>query len=201
MPRGCALHNDTEGGAGVADWQKIKTEYITTDTSYRKLGEKYGIHYKAISDRGKAEGWVQLRSQHRDKTLTKTIEKISERQSEELSRICSIADKLLDKLEQAADELDKAIIIRKTKVETAKGEETTERKEAVDGGIVDRVGLRQLTAALKDLKEVKMLRSALDEEEQRARIENLRRTAQKDDSKNGGKITVVLEGALEEYAG
>ena len=41
----------------MADWNAIKTEYITTDTSYRKLGEKYEINYKVIADRGKAEKW------------------------------------------------------------------------------------------------------------------------------------------------
>lgn len=185
----------------MADWQKIKTEYITTDTSYRKLAEKYGVNYSVIGARARAEEWVEQRTQFQNITHTKTIEKISDNQSDKLSRIDSLADKLLDKLEQAVTELDKAIIVHKTKEETATGEKTTERKEAVDGGTVDRAGLRQLTAALKDLKEVKMIRTQLDEEEQRARIASLNKAAQMDDSKGGGKITVVLEGALNEYAG
>ena len=27
----------------MADWQAIKAEYITTDTSYRKLAKKYDV--------------------------------------------------------------------------------------------------------------------------------------------------------------
>jgi hypothetical protein len=27
------------------DWEKIRTEYVTTATSYRKLGEKYGVNF------------------------------------------------------------------------------------------------------------------------------------------------------------
>ena len=46
----------------MEDWLKIKTEYITTDTSYRKLAEKYGVHYQTICSRSKAEGWVLLRT-------------------------------------------------------------------------------------------------------------------------------------------
>ena len=71
----------------MVDWKKIKTEYITTNTSYRKLAEKYGVHYKVISERGKAEKWVELRSQHRDKTFTKAMEQISDRQADQMARI------------------------------------------------------------------------------------------------------------------
>ncbi len=40
------------------DWSKIKAEYITgTDTSYRKLAEKYGIHESVITKRAVAEKW------------------------------------------------------------------------------------------------------------------------------------------------
>ena len=37
----------------MADWQAIKTEYITTDTSYRKLAEKYGVSRVQIGTVGK----------------------------------------------------------------------------------------------------------------------------------------------------
>ena len=89
----------------MADWQAIKTEYITTDTSYRKLAQKYGIHYKVISDRGKAEDWVELRSQYRDKTLTKTLDKLSTKKADKMARIDDLADRLLEKLERAITEL------------------------------------------------------------------------------------------------
>lgn len=182
-----------------ADWKKIKAEYITTGISYRRLAEKYGLHYHVISERGKAEKWVELRKQHRDKTLTKALEKISEKQSDKMARIDSLADQLLDKLEKAITELDLVVITRKVKVETGNTEVTTELQETKEGGTVNRAGLRMLTNALKDLKEVKGIRSALDEEEQQARIDNLRKQAAKDDSKTG-TVTVVLEGGLEEYA-
>ncbi len=182
----------------MADWQKIKTEYITTDTSYRKLAQKYGIHYKVISDRGKDEKWVELRSQHKDKTLTKTLGKISDKQADKMARIDNLADKLLEKLEQAITELDRHIIVHKNKVETADGEETTEYREAIEGGVVDRQGLKQIASALKDIKEVKMLRSELDRKEQEARIANLQRQAESEDEDN--EIQVVITGKAKEYA-
>lgn len=183
----------------MADWKKIKTEYITTDTSYRKLAQKYGVHYKVISERGKAEKWVELRAQHRDKTLTKAVERISDRQADQMARIHGLADQLLDKVEQAIAELDRAIIVRKTKVETNDGEETTEVREAVVGGIVDRAGLKQIASALKDIKEVKMLPSDLDRQEQEARIANLRKHAEKDDDDTADVIEVVFAAGPEEW--
>ena len=61
----------------MADWQKIKTEYITTDPSYRKLAQKYGIDSAVIGRRAKSEEWVKLRQQYIDKTQTKTLNAIS----------------------------------------------------------------------------------------------------------------------------
>ncbi len=184
----------------AAPWKEIKAEYITTDTSYRKLAEKYGIHYKVISERGKDEKWVELRSQHRDKTLTRTLDKISSKQADKLASIDDLADKLLVKLEQAITELDRHIIVHKDKVETESGEKTTEYREAVEGGIVDRQGLKQIASALKDIKEVKMLRSELDRQEQEARIAALRQKAANGDGDDDDTGVIFLPPRIGEGA-
>lgn len=194
----------------MADWKKIKTEYITTDTSYRKLAQKYGIHYKVISERGKAEGWVQLRSQHKDKTITKTLDKISDKQSDKLSRVDELADMLLEKLEQAITELDLQLFKHtdKTKVIEYNNDRRPDKptKETIHEeeklleakSIVDRQGLKQIASALKDIKEVKMLRSELDRQEQEARIANLRRNVDKDED-DSSVVEVVFAAGPEEW--
>ncbi len=178
----------------MADWQAIKTEYITTDTSYRKLAQKYGIHYKVISERGKNEKWVELRSQHRDKTLTKTLGKISNKQADKMARIDALADKLLEKLEQAITELDLQLAKHTDKTKVIEYDNTMRpdkpTREVVHEeenllevkSIVDRQGLKYIASSLKDIKEVKMLRSELDKQEQEARIANLRKQADKDNN-------------------
>ena len=181
----------------MADWQAIKTEYITTDTSYRKLAQKYGVRYATLQARAKEEKWTELRDRHRTSTVSKSLTKISNKQAAKLARIDGITDKLLNKLEKAVDELDLEIIKRKTKVEEGLTETTTETMEAVEGGIVDRAGLRHLTAALKDLKEIQMLKSELDRQEQEARIEKLRKEAMGD--KENSAPTLVVEGLPEEF--
>ena len=195
----------------AANWKKIKTEYITTDTSYRKLAEKYGIHYKVISERGKAEGWVELRSQHRDKTITKALGKISDRQADKMARIDDLADQLLDKLERAITELDLQLCTHTDKTKTIEYDNDRrpdkptkeivheEEKVLEMRSIVDRQGLKQIASALKDIKEVKMLRSELDRQEQEARIANLRKQAEKDDDGGADVIEVVFAAGPEEW--
>lgn len=176
----------------MADWQAIKTEYITTDTSYRKLAQKHGVRYATLQARAKEEKWTELRDQYRTSTVSKSLTKISNQQAAKMARIEGITDKLLNKLEKAVDELDLEIIKRKVKVDDGLTETTTETMEAVEGGVVDRAGLRHLTAALKDLKEIQMLKSELDRQEQEARIEKLRADAQQRNNDDDDDETGVI---------
>lgn len=189
----------------MADWQKIKTEYITTNISYRALEQKYGINYKVIADKGKKEGWSQLRSQHRDKTLTKALEADSKKTVDRLSRIQTAADRLLDKIEQAITELNIQLAkeTHKEKVVEYNNPDRPDKptKEIVHetekilefASIVDRQGLKQIAAALKDIEEVQMLKSELDQREQEARIANLRKQAEKEDDQSKD-VTITIEG-------
>lgn len=194
----------------MADWQAIKTEYITTDTSYRKLAQKHGVSYQAICHRSKDEGWIAQREQHMNKTVSKAIDKISSKKADEMARIDDLADKLLEKLEQAITELDLQLYKHtdKTKVieynndlrpDKPTKETIHEEEKLLEAkSIVDRQGLKQIASALKDLKEVKMRRSELDRQEQEARIANLRKQAEKDDD-TADVIEVVFAAGPEEW--
>lgn len=154
----------------MADWQAIKTEYITTQTSYRKLAQKYGVSHVQIGNVGKQENWVELRRQHLDKTLAKTVEKISQQEANRAARIHSVADKLLNKIDATVE----------------------------SGRPLDTKGIRALTAAVKDLKEILCVRSDLDKQEQEARIANLRKQAEKDEDTTD-VIEVVFAAGPEEW--
>ena len=154
----------------MADWQAIKTEYITTDTSYRKLAEKYGVSRVQIGNVGKEENWVELRRQHLDRTVTKTIAAVEIAQVNRAKKIQSVADKILNKIEAMVD----------------RPEPLTDK------------AIRSITAAVKDLKEIQGIKSDLDEQEQRARIANLQKQADSEDDDN--EIHVVITGKAKEYA-
>ena len=157
------------------DWQAIKTDYITDESSsYRKLAKKYGISHNIIGARAVKEGWVEQKKQFQDKTLAKTLSAISTKQSQRASRLQSVTDKLLDKIEAAVDSFEMTDLL------------------------IDRQALKQITGALKDIKDIQMIKSDADMREQDARIKNLERQAEAD-SADDKEITVVIEGDLENY--
>ena len=165
-----------------------------------------------ISERGKDEKWVELRSQHRDKTLTKTLDKISSKKADKMARIDDLADQLLEKLEQAITELDLQLYKHtdKTKIIEYNTERRPDKptKETIHEeeklleakSIVDRQGLKQIASALKDIKEVKMLRSELDRQEQEARIAAYRQKSMTGDGDDDDTGVILLPPRIGEGA-
>ena len=150
----------------MADWQKIKTEYITTDTSYRKLAQKYGVNYRTICVRSQQEGWIEQREQHTNKTTTKIINAIGRQQVSRAERLQTVADKLLSKVESLL-ETDAELVM-------------------------DTQGMKHISGVLKDIKEIQMIRSDADMREQEARIAKLRKEAEKEEQNHD--VTIVIEG-------
>lgn len=151
----------------MVDWQAIKTEYITDPSAtYRKLAEKYGVSRVQIGNVGKDEKWVELRRQHLDRTVTKTVAAVENAQAKRAEKMQNVADKLLLKIEALVD-----------------------RPEPLN-----EKAIRSLTAAVKDLKEIQSIKSALDEQEQKARIANLQKMAQKEDTQADSIEIVFMAG-------
>ena len=157
----------------MADWQAIKTEYITTDTSYRKLAQKYGVSYNAIGNKSRQENWQDLRDQHLSNTMTKTMNAIASQQASRAVRLQTVADKLLTKVERLVDE----------------GEEL----------LTDTSTMRDIARVLKDIKDIQMIRSEADLREQEARIDKLRKEAMVE--KENNEVKVTMAGELEEFSG
>ena len=143
----------------MIDWQAIKTEYITTNTSYRKLAEKYSVSRGQLCAVGRDEKWVELRDQHRANLVSKTVEAVEAAQVDRAKKMQTVADKLLNKIEAMVDRQGMA------------------PKD-----------IRSLVAAVKDLKEIQGVKSELDRQEQQARIDALRQksmTGNDDDNDTG----------------
>jgi transposase-like protein len=152
------------------DWLKIKAEYISGNISYRKLAEKHGVSFNTLKRRAVEEEWYKLRQQKEEKTTTKIINSASDKDAKKANKIIDVADKLLDKISAMVDKA---------------GEYNTQN-------------IKNLTSALKDLKEIKGYKSDVDLREQEARIANLERQAQAvEESKD---ITVTIVGDLNEYS-
>ena len=155
----------------MADWQKIKTEYITTDTSYRKLAQKYGLDQATIAQRGKKEDWVGIRKQKASETQAKIIDAVETRKVDRATRLQSVADKLLDKVEAL--------------VETG------------DLVLMNSQSMKHISGVLKDIKEIQMIRSDADMREQEVRIKKLQKEAEQEDTNTEVVITFGAGGKKE----
>jgi hypothetical protein len=155
----------------MADWQKIKTEYITTDISYRKLAEKYGLDQATIARRAKKEDWVSKRQHHADKTQAKILSADTKNKADRAARLMTVADKLLKKVEMTVDQ----------------------------EGFLSAGAIKNLSDALKNIRETQMIRSDQDIREQEARIAKLQKETEKQDN-DRSSITITLEGSLSDYA-
>ena len=156
----------------MADWSKIKTEYITTDTSYRKLAQKYGLNQATIAQKAKAEDWVGKRKQQASTTQAKILEKDIAKKVDRATKLLDVSDLLLEKVRELISSDDKIYL--------------------------DTQGMRHLSGVLKDLKEIQMIRSDADLREQEARIAKLQKEAQVEEIDK--EIKVTIEGDLEVYS-
>jgi uncharacterized protein YjcR len=151
------------------DWKRIKREYIQGDTSYRKLAEKYDVPFGTLRKVAAKEGWRDLRDKTRQIADTKIVESEAEKQAQRMSRLLSVTDKLLEAVEKAVD-----------------GFNTEEL-------LFDKSALKSLSGAIKDIKEIQGVKSAIDIREQEARIAKLQKEAQAEDNKPN-EITITIEG-------
>lgn len=194
----------------MPDWKKVKAEYIRGGVSYRKLAEKYGVSFSTLRKVASKEKWTDLRNKAGAKRDSKIVESVASQEARRVDRLNSIADKLLDKIEKSIEELDLHIATETHKTKIIEynniGRPDKPTKEVIDEivevksyqSIIDKSGLKQIASAIRDLKEVQMIKSALDQQEQMARIDKLRKEAQSD--KESNDIRVVIEGLLDDYA-
>lgn len=154
----------------AADWVAARTEYITTNISYRELAKKYGLSVRQISQVGKDEGWYALKKQNLARIATEAEAAAIDGSRKRYAAMQDAAVALLEKTREGIRDAD-----------------------AGDGKL-----LRAYSGVLRDVKEVLDLRSELDVAEQEARIEKLRRDAEKD-SGGGTEVSIELGGA-EEWA-
>ena len=152
------------------DWNKLKAEYIAGGTSYRKLAKKYDIEYHSLQRIATKEGWAKLKSQAKAKSEAKMVETIAKDMSKKSVKINDVADKLLDKIVYLLDELE----------------------------LADSQTIKQCTSALKDIKDIKGIKSDIDLREQGARIDKLRKDAMSETTDTDIEVTMGKE--VDEYA-
>lgn len=153
-------------------WEKIKYEYITTGISMRGIEKKYGIPYNRIKTKVDNEKWNDDREECQLKINQKSVDLIADFKANECTRAFRIANKVMDKLEEIVDNIDA------TELDVEKR-------------------LKSITSSIKDLKEIGVFRSALDQAEQEARIKKLQKDAE--EGQKDTNITVIIDDEVKKY--
>lgn len=175
----------------MPDWAAIREEYITGDIGQRTLAKKHGVSYYTLKDRAERDKWGEGRRQYREKIGYTPVAKVAphpaprktphpaeprtpqpaveyvpgEKQRENTSRLFGVSEVLLDKIEELVPTARKASEVK------------------------------FLSEAMKNIKEIQMIKSALDEREQLARIAKLK--AETKEEKKAEPIEVVFVGKTE----
>ena len=152
------------------DWEKLKIEYITTKTSYRKLAEKYNVSFAVLRRVAEKEKWKKLKAQTKQKADTKLVNSVAKDMVKHSIKINDVADKLLDKIVMILDEFEG----------------------------IDSQAIKQLTSSLKDIKDIKGIKSEMDLKEQEARIDKLRKEAMEEESDKD--IIVTFTAGADKYS-
>ncbi len=131
-PPAFALRIKKRGGS-LEDWVAIKTEYISTPISQRKLAQKHKVSRSLLQKKAAAEGWTAAKKAQlakiEKKTAQKVADKISSAQADRLAKILNSGDKLAATIDRAIGQIER-------------------------NGEVDTYKLRQIVQSLKDLKEI-----------------------------------------------
>lgn len=194
----CVRKKKSERSESIS-WVEIEHEYVTDISrrpcSLETLAKKYSIPIQTIKDRSATGKWSDKRTEYKLKTNQKLIEKSSDADAERIARLLQIADMATDKAEQAISELEQYVVRDKKKVRTVEYKDNMAigkpTKEVVDEtetvrtekGPVDRLGLSQVTNALKNIKELYALPVDMDSKKYQAELD--RRKAEKE----GGETT------------
>lgn len=136
------------------DWDKIRTEYITTDLSLKDISEKYGVQQRLVNTKSAEQGWVDQRKKYNAKVVEKAVNKVATKRANQLAKELAIADNISNVLKKAlddAEQFNRYIIDTTTRVdgtEIRTSEEKTFEK-------VDMRALKDAAAALRLVEEMK----------------------------------------------
>ena len=187
------------------DWDKIRTEYITTDLSLKDISEKYGVQQRLVNTKSAEQGWVDQRKKYNAKVVEKAVNKVATKRANQLAKELTIADNISNVLKKAledAEQFNRYIIDTTTRVDGTEIRTSEEKKFEK----VDMRALKDAAAALRLVEEMKRSMAGIlrveeinrnRREEKRLRLEEEKLQLQKEQTearKPDTDIKVVITG-------
>lgn len=192
------------------DWSALRKEYVTGNATLGELSERYGIGRGTLGKRAAREEWKARRKAWRVAAEKKGEGSPEEVRELKLAQMETVSRELLEKISLAIQQLDLQVLreVRKEKeifYENPQRSDKATKEVLVEREIltqvrspVDRNGIKVLAAALKDVKEVQMLRDPADLREQEAKIAKLQKEVREEESE--GSLLVTFSREAEEYS-
>lgn len=153
----------------MSDWTRIKAAYISGGKSLRELSVEYGVSFSTIQKKSMEEKWGNLRKKSRRKEEEKIVDSVSSKNAKKAVDLFDIADSLAEKIRAIAETVS------------------------------DPDSIKKLTSAIKDIRDIKGVKSEADAREQEARIAKLRKEAE-DDAPTETTVTVKFEEDISKWS-
>lgn len=155
-----------------SDWTKIRAEYIKGGISQENLAKKYGVSYITLRRHAKAENWTEKRAEKERKTIARIVDEVAQKDVERNVR-------QIDLIDATAEEI------------------LTQLNNLVRSGvIVSATAYKDVSVCLKNIADLKGRQSELDAEEQRARIEKLRKDCEEQKAQ---QIVITMDENLKDF--
>ena len=152
----------------MVNWSKIRADYISGKYSYDRLAEMHKVSRTAIVNHSRKEGWSKAKKEIVESHIANVTEAIKKSDMEYTEKVYEVADKLLNMAEKMADRMAE--------------DENLSPRDA-----------KTLTEIVKNVKDIKGIKSEIDTKEQEARIKKLEKEIATD--VEAPQINITIAGA------
>ncbi len=182
--------NDKSERSESVSWVNIEHEYVTDirkkPCTLEELAAKHNIAIGTVEKYSMQHEWSEKRKEYKKSIQQKALEKSADKDADRIARLLEIADMATDKAERAIKELEQYVVRDKKRTRTVEYKDDKAigkpTKEVIDDtehvrmetGPVDRLGLSQVTSALKNIKELYALPVDMDRNKYQAEYERKR---------------------------
>ena len=147
-----AKKSSKKDGGQRYDWNLIMTDYVTnSDSSLRKIAEKYGIRFPTVQKKAKADSWFATKREYQKKAQTKALSKACTKKANELAGLVTASDYIEKTILKAFNDpeyFNKHIV----------SQNLNEEQATLD--ILNTKAMKDMMRVIKDVEDVK--RSILD---------------------------------------
>ena len=186
-----------------ADWERIRTEYITGRENLRTLCERCGVAYSSISKRSSAEKWAQQRKEYAKTVQKKALARASTRDARRVASLQTAGRRMCQELERLMADAQKQLYTH-VAIETADGRSrlTERRLETVDDHRLLNLAkaMREMTGVMRNLYDIQTASEREQLAMAREKLEIEREKLARGDAQDT-QVEIVMGEETREYVG